>query len=131
MDNLKKITTILGEETVLNGTMRFADSLQINGKLNGDIESEGFLYIQEGAEVVANIKVRSIVVGGVVKGDIIATERIEMLTSGRVYGNVKTAKLKIDDGVLFEGRCEMIKDSDLIDIFSASVTQLKKTVQSV
>jgi cytoskeletal protein CcmA (bactofilin family) len=115
----EKIVTTLGRETVFNGVMNFKESLKIDGKFDGKIDSVGFLYIEDGAEVVADIKARSIVVGGVVRGNIVATDSLEMLDSGKVFGNVRTSRLRIADGVVFEGKCEMIKDPNLVDIFSA------------
>lgn len=128
---IQEIRTTLGKETVFSGKMRFTDSLKIEGRFNGEIISTGFLYIDEGAEVTADIKVRSLVVGGVVHGNITATEKLEMLPSGQVFGNVQTAKLRIADGVLFEGKCEMIKNPDTVDVFSTSAGKIKTTFQSV
>ena len=131
LKGVEVIATTLGSETDFSGTMRFSTSLKIDGKFEGEIESTGFLYIEQGADVKANIKVRSIVVGGIVRGNVIATEKLEMLSTGQVFGNVTTAKLKIADGVVFEGKCEMIKDPDDVDIFSSSAGKIKSTVQSV
>ena len=57
-------STVLGSETSFKGTMRFNDSLKIDGFFEGNIESEGFLYIEKDAEVRAQIKVGTIIVGG-------------------------------------------------------------------
>ena len=127
----EKITTTLGRETVFAGNMRFSKSLKIDGKFEGEIESDGFLYVEEGAVVKADIKVGSIVIGGTIHGNIVATDKLEMLSTGQVFGNIRTAKLRIADGVIFEGKWEMIKDVESIDVFSAKVEKLKKTVQSV
>lgn len=126
-----KIGTTLGRETVFSGIMRFTDSLQINGKLEGEIISTGTLYIENTAVINANIQVGSIVVAGVVNGNIIATDKLEILTSGKVFGNIRTARLRIADGVVFKGKCEMIRDPKTVDIFSAKVEKLKKTVGGV
>lgn len=125
------IRTTLGKETVFKGTMRFETSLKIDGRFEGEIESKGFLHIEEGAEIHADIRVGSVVVGGIVHGNIIAKDKLEMLSTGQVYGNVTTSKLKIADGVVFEGKCEMIKNPDDIDIFSAPATKLKTAMTSV
>jgi len=127
----ERISTTLGRETEFNGVMRFRDSLKIDGTFSGEIVSSGFLYIEHGSSVTANIRVGSVVVGGTVHGNIEATEKLEMLASGRVYGNIRTAKLKIADGVVFEGKCEMIKNPQAINIFSGPVEHLKKSAQSV
>jgi cytoskeletal protein CcmA (bactofilin family) len=66
-----------------------------------------------------------------VKGNVEATEKLEMLATGKVFGNIRTAKLKIADGVVFEGKCEMIKNPQGLNIFSGPVEQLKKAAQSV
>lgn len=127
----EEIRTTLGTETVFNGTLRFVTSLKINGKYEGRIESTGFLYIEEGAEVLADIRVKSIVVAGVVKGNIEATEMAEMLDTGKVYGNIRTGRLKMAHGVVFEGKVEMIKDAEILDIFAATPAQLKQSLESV
>ena len=121
----------LGKDTVLKGIMKFDHSVRIQGKFEGSIESSGFLFIDEGAVVRAEIKANSIIIGGVVYGNIEASEKVEMLSTGKIYGNVRTAKLKIADGVTFEGKCEMIKRSDRIDIFSLPLQELKKMIQNV
>ncbi|MDX9801511.1 MAG: polymer-forming cytoskeletal protein [Spirochaetia bacterium] len=129
--SIEKISTTLGRETVFKGTMKFSESLKIDGKFEGDIESTGFLYIEDGAVVKADIKVRAVVVGGIVRGNIEASDRLEMLTTGQVYGNIRTSKLRIADGVVFEGKCEMIKGESSVDIFSTGVQSLKETVKTV
>ena len=67
---IERISTTLGRETVFKGTMNFSESLKIDGNFEGDIESSGFLYIEEGAMIKADIKVRAVVVGGIVHGNI-------------------------------------------------------------
>ena len=128
---IERIITTLGRETDFNGVMRFKDSLKIDGSFSGEIVSTGFLYVEQGASITANIRVGSVVIGGTIKGNIEATEKLEMLATGKVFGNIRTAKLKIADGVVFEGKCEMIKNPQAVNVFSGSVEQLKKNAQSV
>lgn len=107
------IETILGKETHFEGTLQFKKPLQIAGEFTGEIESQGYLLISEGAKVKANIKAHTVVVGGLIIGNVFATHRLEMLPTGKVQGNIKTAKLQIADGVVFDGNCEMIQPSEL------------------
>ena len=127
----ERIRTTLGRETEFNGVMRFRDSLKIEGRFTGEIVSSGFLYVEEGAEVHADIRVSSIVIGGAVYGNIEASEGLEMLATGRVFGNIRTAKLKIADGVVYEGKCEMIKNPERVDIFSDTPEAVKRTAERV
>jgi cytoskeletal protein CcmA (bactofilin family) len=105
------ITTTLGAETGFSGVLRFSDSLRIQGSFEGEIDATGRLYIDSDATVNAKrIVAMSVVIGGTVRGDIEAPDRVEMLPSAKVYGKVRTARLRIADGVIFEGSCEMIRD---------------------
>jgi cytoskeletal protein CcmA (bactofilin family) len=107
--NNKKIRTVLGKNTSFNGNLNFRDSLKINGVFIGKINASGFLVIGEDASIEADISANSVVVSGTVKGNISALEKVEMLPTGKVFGNVKAKKIKISDGVIFNGRCEIIK----------------------
>ncbi len=104
------ISTVLGKETSFQGVMEFKRPLQINGHFEGELITDGVLVVGEGATVKANIRAGIVIVAGEVTGNIEARQKLEMLTSGKVYGNVKTAKLQIADGVVFDGNCEMITD---------------------
>ncbi len=125
-----KTETTLGKKTNFDGTLTFSNSLKIDGFFKGEIESTGLLIIENGAQVVADIRVRSIVIGGVVHGNITASEKLEMLSTGRVFGNIKTPRLKIADGVEFVGKCDMIREPDTVEIFSQNVEKLKNTIES-
>ena len=118
--NAADIVTVLGDSTSFSGTLRFDTSLMIRGNFDGDIDAKGSLYIDEGATVnVGRIRAMSIVVAGSVRGDIEAVDKVELRSSAQVRGNVKTARLRIADGVLFEGRCEMVRDPESFDPFAA------------
>ena len=105
------ISTVLGKGTYFNGILTFKKPLQISGEFDGEIISDGYLFINEGAIIRANIKATIVVVAGHVTGNVIALERLEMLSTGKVIGNIKTSKLQIADGVIFDGNCEMIPKS--------------------
>ncbi len=106
------IATVFCKDTEFYGDLKFSKSLQINGYMEGEITSEGFLVVGEGATVKANIKARTVIIMGTVHGNVEALDRLEIQTNGKLYGNIKTSKLKIADGVVFEGSCEMIKSYD-------------------
>ena len=105
------VSTVLGKDTELSGDLSFAKSLQINGYFEGDINSTGFLVVGEGSVVKANIRAKTVILKGTVHGNIEAVERLEIHPNGKLYGNIRTSKLRISDGVIFEGNCEMIKDA--------------------
>ncbi len=102
------IRTVFGPETIFEGTVRYRTSLKILGKFKGTIETNGILVIGEGAEIDADVRVGSIIIRGSIRGNIEAVNTTTMLSTGRIYGDIRTGRLKIADGVVWEGRCEMI-----------------------
>jgi cytoskeletal protein CcmA (bactofilin family) len=105
----ERVGTTFSSTTSFSGELRFDSSLKIEGNFKGKIISKGHLIIGENAKVQANIKANSIVIAGEVRGDVEANDRLEMLPTGKLYGNIKTKKLKMADGVVFEGSCQMLK----------------------
>ena len=105
------IATVFGKDTEFYGDLAFSKSLQINGYFEGDINSNGILVIGEGSEVKANVRARTVVLKGTIHGNVEALDRLEIHPNGKLYGNIRTTKLRISDGVVFEGNCDMIKDT--------------------
>lgn len=102
------VSTVLGKETEFRGILTFKKSLQINGKFEGAIESEGYLLVAEGAEVKANLKALHVIIGGQVIGDVEAAEKVDLLETAQLTGNIKTKNLHVADGAVFEGNCERV-----------------------
>ena len=102
------ISTVLGEETEFNGVLTFQKSLQINGVFEGLVHSEGNLVISEGARVKANLRAKVIIICGKVIGDVEASEKVELMETAELIGNIKTANLQIEDGAVFQGNCERV-----------------------
>jgi len=127
----EEIQTTLGPETVFRGTLKFQHSLRILGRCEGRIESPGALIIGRGAEVLAEIKVGSLVLAGTVKGNVEALSQTEISSTGKLIGNLRTAQLRIEDGTVFEGKVEMLKSADALDIFVATPTQLKQSLETL
>lgn len=103
------VATVFGKDTEFFGDLTFDKSLQINGYFEGEIKNGDFLVIGEKAEVRANIQVKTAIIKGTVHGNVEATDKLEIQKEGKLYGNIRTSKLIIADGVVFEGKCEMIK----------------------
>lgn len=98
----------VGGGTVLSGEAVFKGMLRVDGHLTGRINSEkGTLIVSSGGRVDADIEVATAKINGVVNGDIIASERLELGRTAEVHGNVQTPVLVIEQGAIFEGNCRM------------------------
>jgi cytoskeletal protein CcmA (bactofilin family) len=102
-----KLNTILGKESAFKGnSIKVTGGLRIDGKLEGDIEANS-IFIGEKGEIEGNIVADFAVIGGKVKGDVIAREAIELQKNAILIGNIETKSIMIDKGVTFEGFCSM------------------------
>jgi len=106
-DNI--VNSIIGEGSEFKGEFKINGLLRIDGKFQGTIETEGKVLIGQSGEAVTDIKARLVVVGGSVRGNIFATERVIFLSTGKIYGNIITPSLIMEDGVKFEGNCTINK----------------------
>ncbi|MDR1286710.1 MAG: polymer-forming cytoskeletal protein [Treponema sp.] len=117
---------VLGESTSFNGFLRFKETLRIQGKFRGTIEATGALIVDRGAVVEADhISVTSLTVYGTVAGAVWAADKIDMMSGAEVRGDVTAARLRIADGVLFEGQCSMIRAEKEVEIFSRPTEEIK------
>jgi cytoskeletal protein CcmA (bactofilin family) len=98
---------ILNSDVELKGTLKFAGELTFDGKLDGDIVSEGTLQLGDNAVVKGNINVNNVVVRGKINGNVAAREKIEIKSKSEVFGDIKSSKLVIEEGVTFVGKTEV------------------------
>lgn len=102
-----EINAFLGKDTEFEGKFSFTGAVRIDGKFSGEIFSSGTLIIGESAVIEARAHVSDMIISGEVHGDIFAENRIEINIPGKLFGNIQTPKLIIEEGVIFEGNCKM------------------------
>ncbi len=100
-------SAFLGRGTRVSGKVAFEGPARIEGQLEGEVIANDSLLVGESALLNAQITGATVVIHGKVTGDIHATKRLEIRAPGRVYGNVTTPSLVIEEGVVFEGHCSM------------------------
>ena len=102
-----EINAFLGRDTEFDGKFSFTGAVRIDGKMSGDIFSSGTLIVGESAVIKSQINVADMIISGEVHGDIFAENKIEIKVPGKLFGNIQTPKLVIEEGVIFEGNCKM------------------------
>ena len=99
--------TILSPDINFSGTLNFEKPFLIRGKLSGNISARGLLVVDEEAVVEANIHASRVVIRGSVKGDVTASEKVEVTITGKLAGNVTAPEIFMETGCVFNGRCTM------------------------
>jgi cytoskeletal protein CcmA (bactofilin family) len=98
---------VLNSDVELKGTLRFSGELTFDGKLDGEINSEGALNLGDNAVIKGNIAVNSVVVRGKINGNVVAKEKIDIKAKTELFGDIRAAKLVIEEGVTFVGKSEI------------------------
>ncbi|HBU69572.1 MAG TPA: hypothetical protein DEE98_04215 [Elusimicrobia bacterium] len=108
------LETVIGPESVLQGTIRSKNSVRIDGKLEGEIAEANGVIVGEKGQVQGDIKARTVIVGGKVTGNVTATHNLEIQSKAQVYGDLHSALLTIGEGATFEGNCVMSTEKDKV-----------------
>jgi len=95
--------SVIGENSVFEGRFYVSGSILIEGKFDGEIKTEDHLTVGPTGKVKTDIYARKVTVGGTLIGNITASEEVDLLSNGKVLGNITTPKLNVEDGVLIQG----------------------------
>jgi len=106
---VEKIETVIGPTTKFRGEIQADGSIRIDGIYEGSIETAGNLIIGEQAKIVADIVAHNVSVSGAVKGDIHAN-RVEVLETGHIWGDLRVNSFTLDDGGFVSGQVHMHTD---------------------
>jgi len=114
-EDLSRLDTLIGNGTILEGTLTSRESICIEGTVRGKILCEGSVIVGPKGRVDADVYAETVLVGGEVNGNIVSKSKLEITTSGKLRGDIKTGSLIVAEGVLFEGKCQMLTEDNAID----------------
>ncbi|MDE2058758.1 MAG: polymer-forming cytoskeletal protein [candidate division NC10 bacterium] len=107
---------VVGEKIQIRGDLTGEGDIQLMGGFHGTIDLTGTVMIGEAAQVEADIAATNIIVGGHVKGNLIASGRVDLLPTGSVTGNVKTGSIAAAEGASLKGEIEINRRQTLSQI---------------
>lgn len=108
-----RVTSVLASGIVWKGQLSGAGGVRIEGAFEGDIALRGLLVVGETGRVTCQqLRARLVIVAGAVRGDITA-EKVEIRSTGRVWGNVVTAAFATEEGAFLRGQIRMEERVDL------------------
>ena len=96
--------TVLSNQIKLEGRLQSTSNIRFDGEMNGDLTTEGDLSVGEGGRVKGNVTGRNVVVGGSIQGNVNTTGRLEILATGKVFGDIVVGSLIIDEGGILRGK---------------------------
>ncbi len=107
MNGTSAAKNVLASDVEIKGNLKFSGELTFDGKIDGEIQTDGVLNLGDSAVVNGNINAQTVVVRGKVNGNISAKEKIEIKTKAELFGDIRAAKLSVEEGVTFVGKTEV------------------------
>ncbi len=109
MVDTSKVDSVIGPGLMVKGDIHSKGTLRVDGNVEGTVKADAAIIIGEKGVVKANIIANHVIIGGTVNGNVTGREKVEILSTGRMYGDVTTAasKFVVAEGVIFEGNCSM------------------------
>ena len=110
-----QITAFLGQHTEFEGNLSFKGMVRIDGRFKGEINTEGTLIVGETAVIDSDIHASNVIISGEIRGHIVAGEKIEILSPGKVFGDIEAPSVTINTGVIFEGNCQTQNQDEMVN----------------
>lgn len=118
--------TVVGANVKLVGTLRDVNDITVHGIIEGEVASERAITIGETAQIKGPVVGQVVSVAGIIRGSIDASTRLEILPTGKVYGNITARDLIIRSGAVFIGKSAMVTDDDKAEASPASERETKE-----
>jgi cytoskeletal protein CcmA (bactofilin family) len=104
------INSIIGEGTRFNGELDLNGLLRIDGDFCGTVRTKGKVLVGKNGRAECTVYAGTVVVGGIVKGNIFAEEKVVILSTGVVLGNVASPRFIVEEGVILNGNCRIVAE---------------------
>jgi len=105
------INSIVGEGTTFQGELQLNGLLRVDGDFSGTIRTTGKVLIGKSGRAECTIRANTVVIGGIVRGNVYATEKVIVLSTGMMIGNIHSPRLIAEEGVILNGNC-MIRQGE-------------------
>ncbi len=128
-DDSGDIIAFVGEEVTFKGTIRYQGTVRVDGTLEGEIYTDGNLIIGQKAVITAKIEAGTVTCQGRISGEVVAKNRVKLLTPAIFDGTINTPLLSMDEGVMFNGSCNMTKKGERKGKESKLVVSVEEAVK--
>ena len=123
------IIAFVGEEVTFKGTIRYQGTVRVDGRLEGEIYTDGNLIIGQKAVIMAKIEAGMVTCQGRITGEILAKNRVKLLSPAIFDGTITTPLLSMDEGVMFNGSCNMPQKGERKGLGSKLVVSVEEAVK--
>lgn len=112
VDYNEAVETIIGANSKFKGVINSEGSIRIDGVFEGEINSSGDVFVGPKGEVTAQIRARCANIAGSVTGNVILSDKMYIMSTGKMYGDITVGLLTIDEGAIFKGASQMTAEKE-------------------
>jgi len=112
IEAIGQVETIIGQDALIKGTISASGTIRIDGQLEGDLNTTADLIVGETGRLKAQVSARNAIIAGTITGNADIVEKLELLSTAKVVGDLKVGSLIIGEGAVFKGNCEMRQSSE-------------------
>lgn len=117
------INTIIGHGSAISGDVKVNGFVRVDGDIDGNLETDGNVIIGENARLRGSLNAKSVMIGGIILGNVHAAEGVKLLPNSAVIGDIISHKVQIDDTAIFHGHCISLKNEDAYNQASQAYLQ--------
>ena len=125
------INTIIGNGSSISGDVHINGFIRIDGDIDGNLETDGNVIIGENARIRGNLKAKSVIIGGIILGNVHAAENAKLLSNAVVIGDIISHKVQIEYKSTFPGHCISIRDAERYHLEADKYLQSKAIKEKV
>ena len=107
-----KLEVVIGAESTFKGELTSKGTIRIDGTFEGNISAD-CVILGESGSITGDLQVNALIAGGKLRGNVRASDHVEIQSKGEVYGDIYTVRLSIAEGAVFEGRSSMQKNREI------------------
>ncbi len=116
--------SVIGRDNFFSGEFRSDGLLRIDGDFKGIVRGYGVVLVGEYGRIVGDIYANSVRIGGKIKGNVYALERVDILSTGKLIGDLWTKKCLAEEGMIFTGKGKIVSKKEIDAIFEKDVKNI-------
>ncbi|MCX6780634.1 MAG: polymer-forming cytoskeletal protein [Candidatus Magasanikbacteria bacterium] len=110
-----EVETIVGPSVKVEGDFNSQGNVLIQGMVSGNVKTEKYLQVEEGAKIMASVRADSAKISGEVQGNIRAKNTLELTATARIVGDIEAKTLIVAPGAILHGKCAMLGTAEVAD----------------
>ena len=109
-----ELNTLIGKGSRIKGDLHVQNSLRVDGKISGNVEISGTVVVGKEGQVEGEMKAKHVLLAGVVRGNVQAKGKVYLESTASVFGDIEASRLVVDEGAVFDGKCNMTRSEPAV-----------------